>query len=126
VSPEDDDTGETGACARSYGVLMTRFREQFDEIVAEYLALDGVDIGPMFGTMGVRVRGKVFAFPVSRGIIAKLPEERVSELEAGGRAERMIMRERAMREWIFVPDEAADLWPTVIDEAFTFVDDITP
>ena len=105
---------------------MSRLHEQFDAIAAEYLTRDGVDIGPMFGSEGLRVRGKVFAFLVKDGIIAKLPEERVAELDAGGRAARMIMRERAMREWVHVPDDAADLWPGIIAEAFSFVDEITP
>ncbi|MBN9176746.1 MAG: hypothetical protein J0I43_05190 [Microbacterium sp.] len=101
--------------------------EVFEEIAALYLAHEDVDIGPMFGSEGLRVRGKVFAFQGHRGgLIAKLPEARVTELEAGGRAERMVMRERAMREWVFVGADAADLWPDVVAEAFAFVDEITP
>lgn len=99
----------------------------FDAIGADYLTRPGVDIGPMFGSEGLRIRGKVFAFQGYRGgLIAKLPEARVSALEASGRAERMVMRERAMREWVFVPEDAADLWPGVVAEAFAFVDEITP
>lgn len=105
---------------------MSREHDSFDAIAAEYLSRDGVDIGPMFGSEGLRIRGKVFAFLVRDGIIAKLPSDRVSHWEAGGRAERMIMRERAMREWVHVPDDAADLWPEIVAEAFAFVDEITP
>jgi TfoX/Sxy family transcriptional regulator of competence genes len=105
---------------------MSRLHEQFDAIAAEYLTRDGVDIGPMFGSEGLRIRGKVFAFLVKDGIIAKLPEERVTHWEASGRAERMIMRERAMREWVHVPDDAVDLWREIVAEAFAFVDEITP
>lgn len=104
---------------------MTDPDELFDALAAVHLRREGVDIGPMFGSEGLRIRGKIFAFRVKTGIIAKLPEDRVSELEAGGRAERMVMRERAMREWVFVPDEAAGLWEGVIGEAFDFVDRIT-
>lgn len=102
-------------------------RERFDEISADYLGRPGVDIGPMFGSEGLRIRGKVFAFMGYReGLIAKLPAARVDALEAGGRAERMVMRERAMREWVFVGPDAVDLWPDVVAEAFAFVDEITP
>lgn len=50
-------------------------REIFDGICADYLGRTGVDIGPMFGSEGLRIRGKVFAFMGHRdGLIAKLPE----------------------------------------------------
>lgn len=102
-------------------------REIFDGICADYLGRTGVDIGPMFGSEGLRIRGKVFAFMGHRdGLIAKLPRERIDELEATGRAERMVMRERAMREWVFVGADEADLWPAVVSEAYAFVDTITP
>lgn len=99
----------------------------FDDIVAEYMVLPAVDIGPMFGSEGLRVRGKVFAFLGHRsGLIAKLPESRVTALERTGRAERMTMRGRAMREWVVVDRDAVDLWPGVVAEAYAFVDEITP
>ncbi|GAA3036488.1 hypothetical protein [Microbacterium dextranolyticum] len=102
-------------------------RAVFDDIAAEYLVRPGVDIGPMFGSEGLRIRGKVFAFLASRqSLIAKLPEARVTELDRSGRAERLTMRDRAMREWVLVDPEAIDLWPAVIAEAFAFVDGITP
>ncbi len=102
-------------------------RAVFDDIAAEYMVLPAVDIGPMFGSEGLRIRGKVFAFMGHRGgLIAKLPEARVAALEATGRAERMTMRDRAMREWVFVGADAIDLWPDVVAEAFAFVDEITP
>ncbi len=102
-------------------------RDVFDDIAVEYLTRPGVDIGPMFSAEGLRIRGKVFAFLAQeKGLIAKLPEDRVTDLDATGRAERMTMRQRAMREWVFVGSDAVDLWPAVIAEAFDFVDRITP
>ncbi|GEP47602.1 hypothetical protein MSA03_11100 [Microbacterium saccharophilum] len=81
----------------------------------------------MFGSEGLRIRGKVFAFVGHRGdLIAKLPEERVTELEASGQAERMVMRERMLREWVIVGVERGELWWPIVDEAFAFVDAITP
>lgn len=102
-------------------------RAVFDDIAAAYMALPGVDIGPMFGSEGLRIRRKVFAFMGYRsGLIVKLPEERVAALERTGRAERMTMRGRAMREWVFVGPDAVELWPDVVAEAYAFVDRITP
>ena len=39
----------------------------FDPIAEGYLERPDVDIGPMFGSEGLRVRGKVFAFVGYRG-----------------------------------------------------------
>jgi hypothetical protein len=55
---------------------MTRTPDEiFDEVASRYLQREGVDIGPMFGSAGLRIRGKVFAFQgYQGGLIAKLPE----------------------------------------------------
>lgn len=101
--------------------------ELFDTISAPYLERDGVDIGPMFGSEGLRIRGKVFAFVGYRGaLVVKLPAPRIDELAASGAAERMVMRDRAMREWALIEQSGADSWRRYVDEAFAFVDSITP
>ena len=41
----------------------------FDPIADGYLERTGVDIGPMFGSEGLRIRGKVFAFVSYRGAL---------------------------------------------------------
>lgn len=101
-------------------------RALFDPIADVYLSREGVDMGPMFGSEGLRIRGKVFAFVGHRGdLIAKLPAERVAELEATGDADRMVIRERALREWVLVGSERGDLWWPIVDEAFAYVEGIT-
>lgn len=99
----------------------------FDPIAAQYLERPDVDIGPMFGSEGIRIRGKVFAFVGYRGaLVVKVPEQRADELVASGTAERMEMRGRAMREWVLVHPDRADAWGPLIGDAFAYVDDITP
>ncbi len=99
----------------------------FDDIAVEHLTRPGVDIGPMFGTEGLRIRGKVYAFVVRRGsLVVKLPKERIDELVSQTTVTRMVMRERELREWAEVPASAADSWPELMDEALAFVDAITP
>ncbi len=99
----------------------------FDPIAAEYLARPGVDIGPMFGTEGLRIRGKIFAFVgYLGGLVVKVPAARADEIVAAGTAERMTMRERTMREWLFVERGEHEQWPALIAEAFAYVDEITP
>ena len=99
----------------------------FDPIAHDLCTLPGIDMGRMFGTEGVRVRGKVFAFVAHEGsLVVKLPEQRVGELTAEGIAAPMIMRGRALREWAEISPNAAERWAALIDEARIFVDEITP
>jgi hypothetical protein len=99
----------------------------FDPLAEPYLASADVDIGPMFGSRGLRVRGKVFAFVGHLGdMVVKLPAARVDELDGGGGLERMVIRERVMKEWLIVPVTAAKRWKALLAEAFAFVDEITP
>ncbi|MDY0908007.1 hypothetical protein [Microbacterium sp. CFBP9034] len=99
----------------------------FDPIAADYLRRPDVDIGPMFGSEGLRVRGKVFAFVGFRGgLVVKVPEARANEVIETRMAERMVMRDRPMREWLIVGPDRADLWPPLVAEAFAYLDEITP
>lgn len=107
---------------------LARAHEIFDPIAERYLERPDVDIGPMFGSQGLRVRGKVFAFVGHLGgLVVKIPETRVTELDEQGVAARMVMRERAMREWATVPVDAGPRrWDDLIGEAFAYLDEITP
>ena len=107
---------------------MARAHEIFDPIAERQCALPDIDLGRMFGTEGLRVRAKVYAFVVHNGsLVVKLSEERAGDLIASGTAAPMIMRERALREWVEVPmDAGAAVWAELIDEARVFVDAITP
>lgn len=106
---------------------IARAHELFDPIAAPYLERDGVDIGPMFGSEGLRIRGKVFGFVGYRGaMVVKLPAARVDALDGVDGMERMVMRERAMKEWMLVPASAGDRWEALLAEAFAYVDSITP
>jgi hypothetical protein len=82
----------------------------------------------MFGVDGLRIRGKVYAFVTHAGdLIVKVPQQRADELVADGQAERMVMRERPLREWVTAPPDAGDaVWGALMDEAHDFVDRITP
>lgn len=99
----------------------------FDPITQEYLARPGVDIGPMFGSEGLRIRGKIFAFVGHQGsLVVKVPEARANDLVADGTAERMVIRERTMREWVLVAPDAPVRWAPLTAEAFAYVDELTP
>ncbi len=109
---------------------MTRETAQalLDEVAAEFLARPGVDWGAMFGSTGLRVRGKVFAVANSAGeLMVKIPEARANELLADGSVTRMVMRGREMREWVTMPVEAGfERWRELVGEAYAYLDEITP
>ncbi|MFE1664816.1 hypothetical protein [Microbacterium sp. P02] len=99
----------------------------FDPIAAEYVTRPDVDIGPMFGSEGLRVRGKIFAFVgYLSSLVVKVPAARADEIVASGVAERMVMREREVREWLLVDRAEREHWAPLIAEAFAYVDEITP
>ncbi|UOQ90100.1 TfoX/Sxy family protein [Agromyces endophyticus] len=98
--------------------------ELLEQVATELLAEPDVGFGRMFGSEGLSVRGKFFAFVSSQGdLVVKLAEDRIAE--AG--LDNMVMRGRPMREWAVVPvAEGVDRWRTVAREAYAFVDSITP
>ncbi|KAA9106412.1 TfoX/Sxy family protein [Microbacterium rhizomatis] len=106
---------------------LARAHAIFDPIADDYLTRPEVDIGPMFGSEGLRVRGKIFAFLDFRGgLVVKVPQSRADEIVAEGVAARMVMREREMREWLSVARADHEQWAPLIAEAFAYVDEITP
>ncbi|MET0812296.1 MAG: hypothetical protein ABWY03_04525 [Microbacterium sp.] len=102
-------------------------QQTFDDLAEGFLVRPGVDIGPMFGTEGLRIRGKVFAFLIPRaGLVLKVPEARADELVDQPGVERMVMRDRPMREWIIADHDHHETWPALAAEAFAYLDEITP
>lgn len=102
--------------------------ERLETLADDYLLRPGVDWGRMFSSTGLRVRGKVFGLVTHAGhLMVKIPAARADELESTGAATRMIMRGRVLREWVEMPYEAGDqAWQDLLDEAFTYLDTITP
>jgi hypothetical protein len=101
-----------------------RGRALLEEIAPEFLGRAGVGFGRMFGSEGLSIRGKFFAFTARTGdLVVKLDRDRIGELDLAN----MVMRGRPMAEWAVVPLEAgAGRWREVADEACAFVDSITP
>ncbi len=101
---------------------------RLEELSIELLAMPGVDWGPMFGSTGLRIRGKVFAVAArAGGLLIKVPEAHADGLEESGVAARMAMGGTPRREWVLVPDDADDAtWSEQLDAAYTYVNSITP
>lgn len=122
-----DPSGSVYRCRMKDEEGSARAHAIFDPIAAEYLTRPNVDIGPMFGSEGLRIRGKIFAFVGYRGgLVVKVPAARADEIVAEGYAQRMVMRDREMREWLAVDRGEHDRWAPLIAEAYAYLDEITP
>lgn len=59
-----------------------------DQLASDYLDRPEVDRAPMFGSLGLRVNGKFFAFVGAEGqLVTKLPEAQAAALVAKGQAD---------------------------------------
>jgi hypothetical protein len=106
---------------------IARAHEIFDPVAERYLGRADVDMGRMFASEGLRVRGKIFALISFDGqLMLKLPAVRTVALVEDGDATRVEMAGRSMREWVSVPVERPALWEPLIAEAFAYLDEITP
>ncbi|PZQ90830.1 MAG: hypothetical protein DI534_06495 [Leifsonia xyli] len=103
-------------------------RARLERLAAPFLGRPGVRWGRMFSTEGLGVRGKIFAvIPHAGALMVKVPAARADELVAAGAVERMVMRDRELREWVVMPDTASDAdWVALLEEAHAYLDEITP
>lgn len=99
-----------------------------ERLAETYLQRDGVTWGRMFSSTGLGVRGKIFAVVTQdANLMVKVPEARADELDESGIASRMVMRGRAMREWVEMPPERGEAaWRELLAEAYAYLDEITP
>jgi len=77
--------------------------------------------GMGFGSKGLKVARKLFAFPSKGRLVVKLPADRVDALLSSGEGERFNPGHgRLMKEWIAFDLRAKTLWPRVAREALDF------
>jgi hypothetical protein len=94
----------------------------FADIGAAFLGRPGVEPSKMFGSDGLKVRGKVFAMQVKGALVVKLSKTRAEELVKGGKAQVFDPGHgRPMKQWIAVPEHAAVDWVELAEEAFGLV-----
>ncbi len=75
-----------------------------------------------FGSLGLRIHGKIFAMLVRDGLVVKLPLQRVDELVASQQGKHFDPRHdaRLMREWLSVPPNSDLEWLSLAIEAMEF------
>lgn len=74
-----------------------------------------------FGSDALTFNGRIFAALSHGKLLLKLPRARVDDLISTNIAEPFVLRERIMREWLLLPVEQEELWPTLTEEAHRFV-----
>lgn len=80
-----------------------------------------VTVGKMFGAVGLKVKGKVFAMVVKGRLVTKLPKQRVDDLVDSGIGVHFDPGHgRVMKEWVSVASGNAP-WLKLAREAHRFV-----
>jgi hypothetical protein len=98
--------------------------ERFWELAEPLLVRSGITRSTMMGFPCLRIRGQFFASTdrSTGDLLVKLPEARVDELVAAGRAESFAPAGRRFREWAAIPYVHSRSWKRLLDEAHEFVD----
>jgi len=100
-------------------------QEVFDVLAADYVDLPGVGRARMFGSNGLQVGERFFAFVGSDGeLIVKLPAERAAALLDAGQAGTVRIGRNVAREWVDLPrpagHEAPEQWRELLGEAHRY------
>jgi TfoX/Sxy family transcriptional regulator of competence genes len=91
-------------------------------VVEAFAADEQVSRGKMFGSVGLKVKGKVFVMLVKGRLVAKLPKERVDEIVASGMGQPFDPGHgRLMKEWVAIEGDHGQ-WVGLAKEARRFVE----
>lgn len=94
----------------------------FEPIAKTFLKESGVTEGKMFGTSVLKIKGKVFAFPMKGNLVVKLPKERVAEIVASKKGVYFDPGHgRISKEWVAVKPSTEKHWMDLVKEAKDFV-----
>jgi len=94
---------------------------RFAAVLRAFAAKRDVSRGKMFGAVGLKVKGRVFAMVVKGKFVVKLPKARVDALVAAGTGEYFDPGHgRLMKEWVAVASTTVP-WVQLAREAHRFV-----
>ncbi len=95
---------------------------KFSRIVDAFAADRDVKYGRLMASVGLKVKGKIFAMLVGGRLVVKLPRLRVTELVQAGDGEFFDPRRdgRLMKEWLVLTGETTT-WVELAKEAYQFV-----
>ena len=100
--------------------------ELFDDVAKSFVSDPKISQSKMFGSPGLKINGKVFAFLMKGKLILKLPKEEVDELIAanGGKPFGHMFAPgnfRPMKEWVEVLSDDEKVWLKLAMKARDFV-----
>jgi hypothetical protein len=99
--PHADEAPDAGVDGRK---LRAAAQAVLDRLSGDYLGRPGVERDRMFGSEGLKVNGKFFAFVGREGrLILKLPARQAADLVAAGKAHPVTIGRRTTREWVGLP-----------------------
>ncbi|MBI3580023.1 MAG: TfoX/Sxy family protein [Ignavibacteriales bacterium] len=94
----------------------------FDDIVSAMIKVRGVTQVKMFGTVGLKFKGKVFAMVVKGKLVVKLSKERVEKMVNAGNGEYFDPGHgRLMKEWVAVEATRSNSWLGLAKEAREYI-----
>lgn len=122
--PQPPDAGVDGRKLRAAAQAV------LDHLSQDLLGAPGVERDRMFGSDGLKVNGKFFAFVGREGrLILKLPPQQAADLVAAGHAHPVSIGRRRTREWVGLPmpDPPRDTaeWDRALADAHRYVAAIT-
>jgi hypothetical protein len=96
--------------------------ELFEAILNEYHGKISVSQMKMFGSVGLKVNGKVFAFLMKGKLVLKLPKGRVSDIIASKKGAYFDPGHgRISKEWVAIVPSTKNEWINLTKEAEEFV-----
>ena len=102
--------------------------ELFDIITKAFISNPKISQSKMFGSPGLKISGKVFAFLTKGRLVLKLPKKQVDVLVAtkeGKHFGHMFAPRnfRPMKEWVALELASKDGWLRLAEEAKKFVEE---
>ena len=95
---------------------------RFAAIVSAFAGDQAISLGKMFGSVGLKINGKVFAMLVKDSFVAKLPKERVADLVVNAGAQQFDPGHgKLMKEWVAL-NSNEKMWRKLAKEARQFVE----
>ena len=127
---ETESGGEPPDAGANRRQLRAAAQAVLDRLSGDYIVRPGVERDRMFGSDGLKVNGKFFAFIGREGrLILKLPASQAADLVAAGKAEPVTIGSRKTREWVGLPMPGAPgdtaEWKRALADAHSYVAAVT-